>query len=55
MVNDFPEYDESFAPPINNWQMQLRQKGEYPGDNTVRVVITNDKGEDAESVDSWSE
>jgi hypothetical protein len=54
-VNDFSEYDEQFSPPVNNWQQQLRQKGDYPGDNKVRVVITNDKDEDAESVDSWSE
>jgi hypothetical protein len=55
LVNDFPEYDEQFSPPISSWQQQLRQKGEYPGDNTVRVVITSDKEEDAESVDSWSD
>lgn len=54
IVDDFPEYDQSFDPPINNWQESLQQQGEYPGDNTVRVVITDDQGNDAASVDSWS-
>lgn len=55
LVNGFSQYDEQFNPPISNWQTQLRQKGNYPGDNEVRVVITDDKGEDTEAVDSWNE
>lgn len=54
LLNGFPKYDESFDPPLSNWQHQFPQQGEYPGDNEVRVVITNDKGENTESVDSWS-
>jgi len=54
IVDDFPEYDKSFDPPLSSWQQQLHQQGQYPGDNTVRVVITDDKGEDTESLDSWS-
>ncbi len=55
LVNDFSEYDEQFNPPISNWQTQLRQKGRYPGDNKVEVIITNDKGEETSAVDSWNE
>ncbi len=55
LVNDFPKYDESFDPPVSNWQKQLRQLGEYPGDNKVLVVVTDDKDEDTDSIDSWSE
>jgi hypothetical protein len=54
IVNDFPEFDETFDSPLSNWQQQLQQMGEFPGGNTVRVVVTNDKGEDSESEDSWS-
>jgi|HubBroStandDraft_4_1064222.scaffolds.fasta_scaffold1197271_2 hypothetical protein len=54
IVDDFPEYDKEFSPPVTNWQQQLHQQGQYPGDNTVRVVVTNDKGEDSESDDSWN-
>lgn len=53
-LNGFRKYDQSFNPPLSNWQHQLSQQGEYPGDNEVRVVITNDNGDDTESMDSWS-
>ena len=54
IVDDSSEYDKEFSPPITNWQQQLHQQGQYPGGNTVRVVVTNDKGEDAEADDSWN-
>lgn len=54
IVNDFPQFDETFDSPLSNWQHQLQQMGDFPGDNTVRVVVTNDKAEDSESEDSWS-
>ncbi len=53
-VNDTTKYDKLFNPPLNSWQEQLPQQGEYPGDNEVLVVITNGKDEDTECVDSWS-
>lgn len=54
LVNELSRYDKSFDPPVGGWQEQLTQQGEYPGDNLVRVVITNDKSEDTEFVDTWS-
>ena len=54
IVNGSSEYDKSFASPISNWQEQLNQQGQYPGDNTVQAIVTDDKGEDTESDDSWS-
>jgi hypothetical protein len=54
LVNNVSKYDTSFNPPINTWQEQLTQQGNYPGDNEVRVVVTNQKAEQTESVDSWS-
>jgi len=54
LVNDSPEYDKTFASPISSWQEQLNQQGQYPGDNTVRVIVTSDKGEDTEAEDEWS-
>jgi hypothetical protein len=53
-VNQLSRYDKSFDPPVASWQEQLPQQGEYPGNNEVRVVITNDRSEDAESADTWS-
>ncbi len=54
LVNGFKEYDRAFDPPISGWQQQLTQRGQYPGNNTVEVIATSDKGEDTESEDSWS-
>jgi hypothetical protein len=54
IVNGSSRFDHSFDPPIANWQQQLRQQGQYPGDNAVRVIITDDKGQDSECDDSWN-
>ena len=54
LVNDFSEYDQLFDPPLTSWQEQLNQKGDYPGDNKVQVIVSNEKGEDFPSEDSWS-
>ena len=54
LVNDFSKYDGSFDPALSSWQKQLSQQGQYPGDNDVRVIVTNDKGEDTGSADAWS-
>jgi hypothetical protein len=54
LVNGFSAYDESFNPPISNWQQQLKQQGQYPGSNAVQVIATSDKGEDTEFEDLWS-
>lgn len=53
-VNGLSEYDKAFDPCISSWQTQLTQKGRYPGDNTVQVIVTNDKGVDTGSDDEWS-
>ncbi len=53
-INGLVAYDNSFVPPIGNWQVQLTQKGQYPGENTLRVIASNEKGEDTESADFWS-
>jgi hypothetical protein len=54
VVNGSSQYDKTFASPVTSWQEQLNQQGQYPGENTVDVIVTNDKGEDTESEDSWS-
>jgi hypothetical protein len=54
VVNGSSQYDKTFASPVSSWQEQLNQQGRYPGDNTVDVIVTNNKGEDTESEDSWS-
>lgn len=55
LVNDSSEYDKSFATPLSNWQETLTQQGQYPGDNAVQVIITDDKGEDTGADDEWNQ
>ena len=54
LVNDSSVYDKTFESPLSSWQQQLHQQGEYPGDNTVQLIITSDAGDDTEAEDSWS-
>lgn len=53
-VNGFSAYEKTFVPPIGDWQGQLKQQGQYPGENTVRVIVTSEKGEDTVFDDSWT-
>ena len=32
IINGQVVYDNSFIPPIGSWQVQLTQKGQYPGE-----------------------
>jgi hypothetical protein len=54
LVNGFSAYEKTFVPAISNWQEQLGQQGQYPGENLVQVIVTNDKGDDTVSSDSWT-
>jgi hypothetical protein len=53
IVDDFPEYDETFDTALSSWQKQLTQQGQFPGDNKVQLIITDDKGEDTSAEDEW--
>ncbi len=53
VVDDVSQYDESFDAPLSDWQKQLTQQGYFPGENKVRLIVANDKGEEAESEDEW--
>jgi hypothetical protein len=54
IVNDVAEFDETFDPPLSSWSKTLNQQGEYPGDNTVQLIVTDDQGNDTAAEDSWS-
>jgi hypothetical protein len=48
------EYDKTFSQPPTYHEMQLARKGRDQGTNTVRMVVTNDRGKDTETTDSWN-
>jgi len=52
-VNGFAQYDEIFEEPLNQWQQQLTQQGDYPEENTVLIEITNGNGDVIRTQDSW--
>lgn len=51
-VNGSPTFSDSLD-GLSSWSRTFAQQGEYPGSNTVRVDITNDKGEETSDEDSW--
>jgi hypothetical protein len=53
LVNGFAQYDETFDAPLNQWQQQLLQQGDYPEENKVLVEITNGNGHVIRTQDSW--
>ena len=54
IVNGFPQFDKTFDMPLNQWQQQLSQQGNYPEENEVLVEITDSNGEVTNTQDSWS-
>jgi hypothetical protein len=44
---------QEFFNGVSVWNRTFTQQGNYPGQNTVRAEITNDKGEDTFSEDTW--
>jgi hypothetical protein len=53
-VNGFDVLNKKVDPPTDQWQTELSQKGQYPGDNESRVTVTDEKGNETSAVDSWS-
>src|SRR2546426_11741950 len=55
LVNGFSKYDRSFPSPLTQWQQELGQQGQYPGDNTSRLEITSERGDVSSAEDSWND
>lgn len=51
-VNGATVAQESFD-GMFSWTRTLRQQGFFPGRNTVKAEITNDKGEETSAEDVW--
>lgn len=52
-VNGFPECQEQVNPVAKQWQKQIYQQGNYPGDNRVQVTVQDDKGQSTNWVQEW--
>lgn len=53
-VNDFTVDDEEIQPPVNGWNVTLRQKGVYPEENRVLVTVTDGNDGQTTWASRWS-
>jgi hypothetical protein len=53
-VNDFTEVDKTLNPPLDSWELGLQQKGRYPGDNKVDVLVRDQDGNETRAERNWS-
>jgi hypothetical protein len=53
-VNDFPEIRDMLRTPVNSWEEQIKQKGVFPGDNKVEVLVRDQDDEETRAMQKWS-
>ena len=53
-INDFADVDETEDDPVDSWEKQLLQKGVFPGDNTVLVLVRDQNGKQSLAKQEWS-
>lgn len=54
IINGFTADDQDVIPPASGWQIVLRQKGAFPGNNNVMVTVTDQSGKDTHWQSQWS-
>lgn len=52
-INDFRDVREDLEPPLDSWDRQLTQKGVYPGDNKVQVMVRDQRGLETRKQQKW--
>jgi hypothetical protein len=53
-VNDFPEIRDTLSTPLSSWEEQIKQKGVYPGDNKVEVLVRDQNDAETRAMQKWS-
>jgi hypothetical protein len=53
-VNGFAEVDETQDDPVDSWEKELTQKGIFPGDNDVVVLVRDQNGKDTRAKQEWT-
>lgn len=53
-VNGFPEINDTPGDNLNSWEQQLIQKGVFPGDNEVEVLVSDQNGTESRAEQKWS-
>ena len=52
-INMIPRPREEFEPPTSVYTKTLERVGNFPGENTVQVVVTDQNNVQTNGVDSW--
>ena len=53
-VNGFSEVSETPDDPVDSWEKQLTQQGNFPGDNSVVVLARDQNGNDHRGKQEWT-
>jgi len=53
-VNGFPEINDTPGDNVASWEQQLLQKGVFPGDNEVEVLVNDQNGDESRAQQKWS-
>ena len=53
-VNDFPEVKDNLSSPLSSWDEQITQKGVYPGNNKVEVLVRDQDSQETRALQRWS-
>ncbi len=52
-INDFPDVRDTPGEPVDSWEQTLMQKGVFPGDNKIVVVVQSDAGKETRAERKW--
>jgi hypothetical protein len=52
-INDFPDVRDTLGDPVDSWEQTLMQKGVFPGDNKIVVVVQSDAGKETRAERKW--
>jgi hypothetical protein len=53
-VNGFPEINDAPGDNVESWEQLLIQKGVFPGDNEVEVLVNDQNGDESRAKQKWS-
>lgn len=53
-INGVVELDEAQNDPVDQWEKLLTQKGVYPGDNEVEVLVQDQNGKNTRAKQEWT-
>ncbi len=53
-INTVPSANDTPAPGTTGWEKEFNRAGQYPGDNTVEVIVTDQNGTVTRKKNQWT-